>query len=191
MGDGWYETLERRVAYEGVLSDVRIDDVRMPDGQVLEREVVEHDDAVGIVPLLEDGSVVLLRHYRQPVGAYLLEIPAGKLDVEGETPQDAARRELREETGLEADRLERLTRMHNSAGWTTESTTIYLAHGVREGSVPDGFEPEGEELDLELVRLPLDEAVAAAVDGTIEDAKTIVGLLLAARRTGSEGGVPH
>lgn len=183
--EGWYQTLERRTAYEGVLSDVRIDEVRMPDGEVAEREVVEHADAVGIVPVMDDGTIVLIRHYRHPVGGYLLEIPAGKLDVEGEAPRDAALRELREETGLAADGIEPLILMHNSAGWTTESTTIFLARGLRDGPAPDDFEPEGEERDLEIVRLPLEEAVAAVVDGTIDDAKTIVGLLLAERRLGT------
>lgn len=179
---GWYETIDSSTAYEGVLSDVRIDRVRIPDGEVVEREVVEHDDAVAIVPLLPDRTVVLLRHYRQPVGTYLLEIPAGKLDQDGESPEEAADRELREETGLAPGDLRLLTVFRNSGGWTTESTHVYLATGVREEGSPDGFEPEGEERDLEVVRLPLDDAVSAVHDGTITDAKTIIGLLLTQAR---------
>jgi 8-oxo-dGDP phosphatase len=156
--------------------------VRLPDGEIVEREVVDHVDAVAVVPLLPDGTVVLLRHYRQPVGTYLLEIPAGKLDEDGESPEEAADRELREETGLAPGDLQLLTVFHNSGGWTTESTHVYLASDVREEGSPEGFEPEGEERDLEVLRLPLDEAVAAVEDGTITDAKTIIGLLLAGDR---------
>lgn len=178
---GWFETLDREIRYEGHTARVRMDRVRMPDGQVAEREVVEQYDAVGIVPIMSDGTVVLLRQYRQPFQAYLLEIPAGKLDVEGEAIEEAAQRELREETGLRAGHLERLGAFWNSAGWTDEVTHVYLATEL----VPDhaeDFEPKGEEADMEIVRLPFDEAVTQARAGGIVDAKTLIGLLLAVGR---------
>ncbi len=178
---GWFETIDSEVRYEGHTAKVRLDRIRMPDGDVAEREVVEHDDAVGIVPVLDDGTVVLLRQYRQPFQAYMLEIPAGKLDVEGETPEEAAQRELREETGLRADRLERLGSFRNSAGWTNEVTHLYLATRLSPDRVDD-FEPKAEEADMEIVRLPVDEAVKEARAGSIVDAKTLIGLLLAAGR---------
>lgn len=179
---GWFETLDRTTAFEGTFATVRVDRVRMPDGTVADREVVEQDDAAAVVPLLDDGTVILLRQYRQPFGDYVLEIPAGKLDHEGEGPEETAARELVEETGWRAQRLERLTTFRNSAGWTDEVTTVYLGTGLTHEGVPDDFEREAEEEDMEVVRLPLDEAVAEVRAGTITDAKTIIGLLLAADR---------
>lgn len=180
----WFETVGSERRYEGVFARVRVDQVRMPDGSVQDREVVEQYDAVGVVPILDDGAVVLLRQYRHPVGRYLLEVPAGKLDVEGEPREEAARRELVEETGLEAATLEPLTTFENSAGWTDEVTHLYLARGLRAAERPDGFAPKAEEADMEVVRLPFDEALAAARSGAITDAKTVIGLLLAAGREG-------
>ncbi|MFN2557082.1 MAG: NUDIX domain-containing protein [Nitriliruptorales bacterium] len=178
---GWFETIDSEVRYEGHTAKVRMDRIRMPDGDVAEREVVEHYSAVGIVPIMDDGSVVLLRQYRQPFQAYMLEIPAGKLDVEGETMEEAAQRELREETGLRAERLERLGAFRNSAGWTNEVTHLYLGTRLSPDEAED-FEPKAEEADMEIVRLPFDEAVREAHTGSIVDAKTIIGLLLASGR---------
>lgn len=169
-------------AYDGVLSHVRVDQVRMPDGGVVSREVVEHPDAVAVVPLEADGTVVLLRQYRHPVGQLVLEVPAGILDVAEEERADAARRELAEEAGLAAGTLEELVRFHNSAGWTDEATTIYLATDLQAVDAPDGFVADAEEADMEVVRLPLTAAVAMVARGAVTDAKTVIGLLLAAHR---------
>lgn len=157
----------------------------MPDGSVGEREVVEQPDAVGVVPLVGDGTVLLLRQYRHPFGEYMLEIPAGKLDREGEDREGAAARELTEETGFVADRLEPLFSFRNSAGWTDEVTHLFLARGLSNAGVPDDFTPKAEEADMELVRMPLPDALAAVRDGTISDAKTVIGLLLATAPQGS------
>jgi 8-oxo-dGDP phosphatase len=159
-----YEVESSEVVYDG-FSTVRVDRVRMPDGEVAEREVVEHTDAVGVVPLDAEGRVVLLRQYRHPVGETVLEIPAGKLDVDGEPREDAAARELLEETGLAADGLVELVTFTNSSGWTDEVTTVYLARVVRPGDVPEDFTATAEEADMEVVRMPLDEAVAMARRG--------------------------
>jgi ADP-ribose pyrophosphatase len=177
-----YAVVGSELAHLGRLSRVRVDRVRMPDSEVVEREVVEHPDAVAVVAIDADGAVVLLRQYRHPVGDLVLEIPAGKLDVEGEDPADAAARELQEETGLTAASLVELVTFHNSSGWTDERTTVYLAEGVTDGAVPDDFTPHAEEAAMEVVRLPLAEAVARAERGEIADAKTLVGLLLTAAR---------
>lgn len=166
------------VAYDGQLSTVRVDRVRMPDGDAVEREIVEHPDAVAVVPVHDDGTVVLLRQYRHPLGRTILEIPAGKLDVKGEAPEDAARRELLEETGLEARELTELVVFANSSGWTDEHTTLYVACGLRTADRPDGFTATAEEASMEVVRMPLDEAVAMARSGELVDAKTVLGLLL-------------
>ncbi len=174
---GWFETLERHTAYEG-WSRVHVDQVRMPDGAVVQREVVEHRGAVAVVPLLDDGSVVLLRQYRHAVGGYVLEIPAGKLDVDGEAPTDAAQRELVEEIGMRAGSLVELTTILNSAGWTDETTSIHLGRRLVEAPRPADFALEAEEADMEILRLPLTDAIEAVSTGTIRDAKTVVGLLL-------------
>lgn len=173
------------LAYDGRLSRVRVDRVRMPDGDVAEREVVEHPDAVAVVPLHDDGTVVLLRQYRHPLGRTILEIPAGKLDVPGEAPADAARRELLEETGLEASELTELVVFANSSGWTDEHTTLYVASGLQDADRPDGFTATAEEASMEVVRVPLDQALARARSGELVDAKTVLGLLLAADRRGA------
>ena len=175
---GWFDRVDRDVVHDGWLRVTR-DRVRSPDGTVVDREVVHTDDAAAVVPVMDDGTVVLLRQYRHPIGGYLLEIPAGKCDVAGEDPADVARRELREEAGLGVGDLRLLTTFVNSAGMTGERTTVFLGTGIHEVERPEDFVAEAEEADLEIVRLPLDAAVAAVRDGTITDAKTVIGLLLA------------
>jgi 8-oxo-dGDP phosphatase len=181
-----FEVRSSDVAHRGVLSTVRVDEVVMPDGEVGEREVVEHADAVAVVPIDERGQVVLIRHYRHAVGRYLLEIPAGKLDVDGESALDAARRELLEEVGLVAGDLQELTCFYNSSGWTDEMTTVYLAPAAVAGDRPEGFVADGEEADLQELRMPLPDAVRAVMTGEINDAKTVIGLLLAARHLAND-----
>jgi 8-oxo-dGDP phosphatase len=176
-----YETLGGQDHYEG-RSTVRIEKVRMPDGGEAEREIVMHDDAVAVVPVTDDGKVVLLRQYRQPFRRYLLEIPAGTLDHEGESIEQAAVRELAEEAGCAVTSLEHLVTFFNSAGWTDEQTHIYLGRGTHDTETPEGFEAEHEEADMEILHLDLDEALALARRGEIQDSKTLLGLLLAADR---------
>ncbi|MFW5934202.1 MAG: NUDIX domain-containing protein, partial [Actinomycetota bacterium] len=172
----WFETVTSRRVHDGY-SRVRIDTVRTPDGELVEREIVEHDDAVAVVPLTDGEEVLLLRQYRHALGRDLLEVPAGTLDVAGEEVRTAARRELLEEMHVTVRELEPLTVFVNSAGWATEQTHIYLGRGVEVSSPPDGFTPKAEEAHLEVVTLPLAVAVEAVADGTITDAKTAIGLL--------------
>lgn len=185
MGD--YEVRSSTVTHRGKLSTMRLDEVEMPDGSVAERETVEHDNAVAVVAVEPDGQVVLIRHYRHAPSSRMLEIPAGKLDVEGEAPIDAARRELLEEVGLAAEELVELIHFWNSAGWSDEATTIYLATDVRPGKAPDDFVLEHEEADLEVLRVPLEEALRWIDDGRITDGKTVIGLLLAHRHMANDG----
>lgn len=177
-----YTVESSQVTHEGVFARVRVDEVRMPDGHLARREVVEQIPAVAVVPVDGDGQVTLVRQYRHAVGARLLELPAGKLDVDGEEPADGARRELAEEAGLAADRWEFLVEFHNSAGWTDESTLVFLATDVQAVPPPQGFQPEAEETEMEIVRVPLVDAVAMINRGEVTDAKTVIGLLLAATR---------
>lgn len=175
---GWYETVSSQVRYEG-FSTVRVDSVRMPDGDEAEREIVEHDDAVAVVAVTTDERVLLLRQYRHAIGRYVLEIPAGKLDVDGEAVEDAARRELAEELAYDAPTLLPLVTFMNSVGWCTEHTHVLLATGCTAGRVPDGFTAEAEEADMEVVSMTVDEAMEAARTGVIVDSKSLIGLLLA------------
>lgn len=182
MTQGWFETVDQRVVHEGHVT-LRVDTVRMPDGDA-EREVAVPPDAVAVVALV-DGDVVLVRQHRQPVGSDVLELPAGVLDVDGEDPVDAGRRELAEECGLRSDDWSVLTSVHTSPGWSTERVTLLLARDCRPAPRPQGFEPHGEEAVMEVVRLPLGAAVEAVRDGTVADAKTALGLLLVATRGGA------
>ena len=181
-----YDVLASEVAYDSGFTRVRVDRVRMPGGEAT-REVVETADAVAAVALDGDGRVVLVEQYRHPLGARAWELPAGKLDVEGEDTEAACQRELAEEVGLRAGRLELLGTFANSAGWTSERTTLYLASELTAVGPPAGFTADHEEADLAVRRVLLDDAVAEVEDGTITDGKTVVGLLLAARRRGGGG----
>ena len=151
----------------------------MPLGNVAQREVLKHAGAVGVVPVTSENNVVLVRQYRHAVGGYLLEIPAGKLDKDQESPDDCARRELKEEAGVEFKDLIKLTDFHNSPGYSDELFHLYMA---RVESIGD-MEPDGdEEMDMERVIIPMTEALRMIDDQEIVDAKTIIGLLMAARR---------
>lgn len=183
MSGAWFETIDQRQVYDG-FAQVRVDRVRTPDGEEVDREVVVRHDAVAVVPVTPDGRVLLLHQYRQPVGRPLIELPAGLLDVDGEDPADAAQRELIEELGMRAGTLTPLTTFWNSAGWSTERTTVYLGRELQSSPPPDGFTLEAEEAHLEVVSLAFDDAIAAVHDGEITDAKTVIGLLLAHRRLG-------
>jgi len=177
-GDGYLVT-GSTVTHEGILTTLRVDDVRTPDGDTVQREIAQRPDAVAMVPLTDEGEVILVRQYRHAVGRYELEIPAGLLDVEGESERDAAQRELAEEIGVTAGTLRRLIRFSNSSGWSDESTVVYLATDLRDATA-DGFVAEAEEADMTVLRMPLAEAVDAVRRGEITDAKTVIGLLLVA-----------
>lgn len=172
-----FRTASSQHAYRG-FSSVRLDVVEGPTGSFT-REVVEHPDAVAIVALDAEGRVALVRQYRHPLGATLLELPAGTLDVEGEPPVAAAHRELAEEVGVAAERLTPLGSVWNSAGWSDERTSLFLAQDVRPVDPPDGFRAEDEEAVMTVEWHRLDDVADAAQQGTIEDAKTVIGLLRA------------
>jgi 8-oxo-dGTP pyrophosphatase MutT (NUDIX family) len=173
-----YEVVTSRRAYSG-FSSVRIDGLVGPGGERFEREVVEHPDAVAVVAIDDERRVVLVRQYRHPLRTSLLELPAGTLDVDGESALDAARRELAEEVGLAAGHWQALGALWNSAGWSDERTWLFLATGVEAVARPHGFVAEGEEADLAIERIALDELLGMCADGRVDDAKTVVGVLRA------------
>ncbi|RMH73114.1 MAG: NUDIX hydrolase [Actinomyces sp.] len=178
-GDG-FGVVGDEVVHRGRILTLVHRRVHDPEGQVHDRDVVHHPGAVAVVPVV-DGEVVLVRQYRAALDADLLEIPAGLRDVAGEDPAVTAHRELAEEVGLATDELEHLVTFHNSPGFSDEQVIVYLATDLR--PVPD--ERHGpEERWMSIERIPVGEAVAMALDGRLSDVKTIVGLLVAARRHG-------
>ena len=148
---------------------IRVTVETWPQGK---REVVHHPGAAAIVPF--DGEeVVLIRQLRQSIHAETIEIPAGILDREGESPEACAVRELREETGYRAEDVRQLGAVHTSPGFTDERIELFTCRAVREGAPEDG---------IEVARMPVEDALAAVRDGRITDSKTAVALLLAADR---------
>lgn len=149
------------------------------DGEPFSREVVTHPGAVAVVALTEEGHVLLLRQFRAPTRGRILEIPAGTLDVDGEGAVLAARRELIEETGFDPQHLEALGCFYNSPGYCAQRTEIFLATSLRfVGTAPSGV----EELDMDVIAVPLDEARAFVRSGEIRCAITALGLELTAAR---------
>jgi 8-oxo-dGTP pyrophosphatase MutT (NUDIX family) len=171
--------IESRRNYEGRVVNLRVDTVELRNGHVATREVVEHSQAVAIVPVADDGRIVMVRQYRLPAGAELLEVPAGSLDG-GEDAESGAQRELQEETGFAAGRLVRLCGFWVAPGYCTEYIHVYLAEQLRESRLDAD---EDEEVEVEL--LTLEDALARVDRGEIEDAKSLVGLLAYARRLAS------
>ncbi|MCM6778758.1 NUDIX hydrolase [Nocardia sp. CDC159] len=169
-----FETVSSRTVYSGAILALRLDQVRMPGGRVVEREVIEHHGAVAVAAVDDEGNLVLVNQYRHPIGRRLLELPAGLLDKQGEDPLTAAQRELAEETGLAARDWSVLVDVALSPGFTDEALRIYLATGLSETDRPD---PELEEADLSIVRMPVDEAIRAALAGEIVNATAVAGVL--------------
>ena len=155
-----------------------------PEGVPFERDIVRHPGAVAVVAVTEDRSVVLVRQYRPAVDRWLLEVPAGTRDVDGELPELTARRELAEEVGYEAGSLDLLTRTALTPGFCDQISHVYLATGLR--SVPTDRHG-AEERHMEVVLLPLDRFDAMVDDGEIVDATTILGVGLARRRLADGG----
>ncbi|MCW2597956.1 MAG: hydrolase [Jatrophihabitans sp.] len=174
-----YDVVGSEVMYKGRVVTLRRDIVRMSDGSTAEREVVAHPGAVAVVALDETGNVVLVNQYRHAVRARLDELPAGLLDVEGESALDAAKRELAEETALAADEWDVLVDLHSSPGFSNEAVRVYLARGLSPVDDGDVFQPEHEELTLTVERVPLAEAVHQVLSGNLTNASAVAGLLAA------------
>jgi ADP-ribose pyrophosphatase len=156
--------------YNGKVVTLNVDTVRLPNGHTIDLEVIRHPGAAAVVPLKEDGTVVLIRQFRHAASGFIYEIPAGKLHPQ-EDPLDCAARELEEEIGYKAGRYQLLSSIFTAPGFADEVIHIYLATGLTSGT---------QNLDqdevLEVVEMPLDQAILKIQDGTIRDGKTIVGL---------------
>ena len=170
--------LQRDLLYSGKVFDLIVDEVEYPSGNTGVREIAHHPGGAVVVPILEDGSVMMVRQLRYPFSKHLLELPAGKLNI-GEDPALAARRELEEETGWIAGDLEKLTSIYTTPGFCDEELHIFLATGLTRS--PGGHKREEGELSMTIEIHSLDEAMGMILGGELRDAKTIIGLMLAER----------
>ena len=165
--------IEKKTLYEGLIVNVRRDVAQLFTGKHVPREVVEHPGGVAVVPVTEDGKVLMIRQYRYPMGEELLEIPAGKLD-DGEDPLSCAVRELKEETGCTAGKIVGLGPMYPSPGFCAETLYIYLALDLEHGQ-PDLDEDEF----LTVEPYDMDELIEKIMANELPDGKSIVGIMKA------------
>lgn len=178
-----FRRVAERAVHQGHIWRVVVADFETPDGERFERDIVRSPGAVAVVPLVFDAegnpSVVLMRQYRPALDRTMIEIPAGMRDVDGEPPEETARRELIEEAGLAAGELDLLVELCPSPGMTDAVTTVYLATDC----APSDRSLQGpEEEHSELLHLPLADAIEQIGTGAITDAKTVAGLLLTQHR---------
>ncbi len=167
------------VLFDGYMVQLVAATIEVPDGSTVTREIVNHPGAVAVVAVDDDGTVLLERQYRAALDENLLEIPAGKRDVDGEPALEAARRELMEETGHDARDWTEIGAFYNSPGFTDEHTTLFLATGL----IEVGTDLQGpEEEAMQLVRVPLETTWDLVASGELVDGKSILGLALAIRR---------
>ena len=189
-----FEVVASQRPFKGHVVTLRVDRIRDGGGREAEREVVEHPGAVAALVTDEDGKLLLVEQWRQAMGRRVLEIPAGKYDVDGEPVETALRRELAEELGVEGGRLRWLASFATTPGWSDEVCDLFLVEGATRigGQRPDG---DWEEQDLSVVAVDLDEALRLCATERVGDAKTLVALglyghLLAGRWAPDEGGRP-
>lgn len=165
------KTVSSETVFEGRIIKVKVDKVVMPDGKEAQRELVKHPGGVGIVAITENDEIILVKQYRKPLDKAIYEIPAGKLDA-GEHHRVCGVRELEEETGLSAKVFDYMGFIYPSPGFTDEVTHVYLAKELTQGEThPD----EDEFLDVE--KVPFEKALKMVLDGEINDAKSVFGIL--------------
>ena len=171
-------TIESQVIYQGRILNLKVDTVRLASGRVTTREIAEHSDSVCIVPVDEQGNVLLVRQYRKPAEDFLLEIPAGGVEP-GEDPEETALRELQEEISYSAGNVRHLASFWVSPGWCTEYMHAYLATDLQ----PASLDPDYDEA-ITVERVPLSDIPGLIQNGEIRDSKSIASLLLALRLLG-------
>ena len=171
----------RERVFDGIILHIDHLTAKLPNGKLAKREVAMHVGASAVLPVDDEGYTYLVRQYRAPIEQVLLEIPAGKLDSVDEDRLLAAKRELHEETGLEAGAWTHLADIFTTPGFSNEKISLYLATELKRGEAA----PDEDEF-LNVVRMPLSEAVDAAARGEIADSKTVCALLLAHARMGKE-----
>ncbi len=171
--------IKHEVVHRGKVFDLIVDQIEYPSGNRGIREVAHHPGGAVAVPVFPDGTVLLVRQFRYPFGIYTLEVPAGKLNL-GEDPEPAAVRELEEETGYVAGKLEKLTAIYTTPGFCDEVLHIYLATELKLS--PAGHRREEGEQTMTLEFVPIEKAIAMVEKQEIVDSKTIVGVMLAERK---------
>jgi 8-oxo-dGTP pyrophosphatase MutT (NUDIX family) len=174
-----YQVLDSQRIFSGRVISLRTDEVRMSDGAVSTREIVEHPGAVAIVAIDEAERVVLVRQYRHPIREYVLELPAGLLDVTGESALAAAQRELFEEASLTARDWYLLVDLYPSPGMSDEAIRVYLARGLADVPVRERYVREHEEITMTVSCLALEEAAQLALRGELHNATAVAGILAA------------
>ena len=174
------KVLRSEKKYSGKIFDLIVDEIEYPSGNRSIREVASHPGGGVVVPLLDDGSVILVKQFRYPIQRSIYELPAGKLNP-GEDPAVCARRELEEETGYSTSSLVKLTAIYSTPGFCNEVLHIYLATGLKKTAGGQQLEEGESSLTIEVV--PFDRALAMIDRGEIVDGKTICGLLMVASRT--------
>ena len=173
-------TIESKDIYQGRIIKLRVDTVQLPSGRTTTREIVEHEDAVCVVPIDENNNVLMVRQYRKAAQLNLLEVPAGGVEA-GETPDETVLRELQEEVSVTSGSLRRLSGFWVSPGWATEFMHAYLATDLPPASLPAD---DDEYISVE--RVPLDSIPGLIESGEIQDSKSIASLLLALRVLNSD-----
>ena len=175
MADEREPTVAVEGEFVGKRVTVRVERVRLDDGSEALRDIVHHPNSVVIVPVDADGNVVLVRQYRKAAGRELLELPAGVMNADEQDPMAAARRELREETGLNCERLSALGDFFAAPGSMSEQLFSFIATGLFEDPLPADADER-----IEVVRIPFERLVEMARDGQVNDAKTLASMMLAA-----------
>ena len=171
------KVIDSKTIFRGRVFEVSVDTVSEGE-KTYARDVVHHPGSAVIVPVFDDGTIALVRQYRHPAVRYLLEVPAGTLR-RGEAPEEGAKRELEEELGVVSGRLEKLSEFFVSPGFCEEKMWVYLAT-----ELTDTRQQLDDDEILEVVRIPFSQALSMITTGEIEDAKTIIGVMLAAPRVG-------
>lgn len=170
-----YKIKKSEIVFKGAVIDVAHDDITLPDGKISKREVILRGNASAVVPIDDNGDVILIKQYRHPALSIIFEIPAG-MSEEGEDPKETAMRELEEETGIKAKELTHIITMYPAVGICTEKIYIYLGRELQEGTL----NPDEDEF-IEVVKMPLKEAIDKIYSHEILDSKTIAGLLACQR----------
>ncbi|QQY80630.1 ADP-ribose pyrophosphatase [Keratinibaculum paraultunense] len=167
------KTMKSEKIYEGKIVNLRIDTVELPDKKYSKREIVEHPGSVGIIPITDDSHIILVKQFRKPVEQNLLEIPAGKIEI-NEEPKETAFRELCEETGFVANKLEYLFEFYTSPGFSNEKMYLFVAKEL----VKREADPDDDEY-IEVLKVKIEDSINMILRGEIVDSKTIIGILYA------------
>ncbi|HEX6305807.1 MAG TPA: NUDIX hydrolase [Anaerolineales bacterium] len=168
-----FETLKTETIYRGKVFDVRRDEVRLPNGRQASLDIVEHNSSVALLPVDDEGQIWFVRQYRHPVLAELLELPAGVME-EDESPEACARREVREETGMAAARLQKVGEFYLAPGYSTEYMYVFVARDLSPAPLPGD---DDEFISVE--KIAVEKAYEMAERGEFRDSKTVAALFLA------------